>query len=537
MKAMEFLGALQTAYLSPNYYNNKYPYNLGYFDGQRYSFDCWNLIKVVLAGWKPTGVVGSFTKPTVTGDVDGYHLLLACHDRSQDFSKLKTPGTYLYLSTSPHAGVYIGESVVDGKTINVIECTCSWNTRKIVYSYVDQNGNRFNYKGGTQSSRWTDYGLLNYVDYSDVIPELNDAIEAQATSEQTLGIDVSRWQKGFDLNNARREGFDTVIIKAGGADGGYYKDSAFEDFYSQSEKNLGSWKVGAYYFGNAFSYEDAQKEASYFIQYLQGKNIQKVYYDVEGKMLNQGYTHLTEIIKTFCNTLNDAGYICGIYTSESQFNSRFDDSKMEAYPHWVARYSSTAPKLKSGLPIEIWQYGGSVNYLRSPKIAGTTVDQNIVYDWLGRVTEIPMGISGKSINEIALECIDKGMYGTGDTRKASLGSLYRDVQNEINRICEERQNGTYEKSTDQLAVEVLAGLWGNGIIRKAKLGKRYTEVQKRVEEIIKERAEKGKTYVVVKGDTLSKIARLYNTTVKRICEVNGIPNPNLIQVGQHLIIK
>ena len=33
------------------------------------------------------------------------------------------------------------------------------------------------------------------------------------------GIDVSRWQKGFDLKKAWNEGFTYVIVKAGGAEG------------------------------------------------------------------------------------------------------------------------------------------------------------------------------------------------------------------------------------------------------------------------------------------------------------------------------
>ena len=45
----------------------------------------------------------------------------------------------------------------------------------------------------------------------------------------------------------------------------------------------------------------------------------------------------------------------------------------------------------------------------------------------------------------------------------------------------------------------------------------------------------GKTYVVKSGDTLSKIARQYNTTVNKIVSLNGIRNPNIIHVGQ--IIK
>ncbi|MFV0441021.1 MAG: 5'-nucleotidase C-terminal domain-containing protein [Lachnospirales bacterium] len=45
------------------------------------------------------------------------------------------------------------------------------------------------------------------------------------------------------------------------------------------------------------------------------------------------------------------------------------------------------------------------------------------------------------------------------------------------------------------------------------------------------------TYVVVKGDTLSKIARQFNTTWKVLADVNDLSNPNLIYPGQELIIQ
>lgn len=41
-----------------------------------------------------------------------------------------------------------------------------------------------------------------------------------------------------------------------------------------------------------------------------------------------------------------------------------------------------------------------------------------------------------------------------------------------------------------------------------------------------------KTYTVQKGDTLTKIAKAYGTTVNKLVELNGIKNKNLINVGQ-----
>ena len=49
--------------------------------------------------------------------------------------------------------------------------------------------------------------------------------------------------------------------------------------------------------------------------------------------------------------------------------------------------------------------------------------------------------------------------------------------------------------------------------------------------------KKEDTYTVRKGDTLSYIAKRYNTTVRHLADLNGIVNVNLIYVGQKLRIK
>ena len=44
-------------------------------------------------------------------------------------------------------------------------------------------------------------------------------------------------------------------------------------------------------------------------------------------------------------------------------------------------------------------------------------------------------------------------------------------------------------------------------------------------------------YVVQKGDTLYKIAKLHSTSVSKLVELNGLRNPNLLQVGQRLKVR
>lgn len=75
MTAEAFIDCLWTAYSRPNYYYNSYPYNLGYYDGSRISFDCWNLGKAIL--WSKGEIVNNYTvghyasMDAKAADVDG----------------------------------------------------------------------------------------------------------------------------------------------------------------------------------------------------------------------------------------------------------------------------------------------------------------------------------------------------------------------------------------------------------------------------------------------------------------------------------
>lgn len=101
-----------------------------------------------------------------------------------------------------------------------------------------------------------------------------------------------------------------------------------------------------------------------------------------------------------------------------------------------------------------------------------------------------------------------------------------------------------KKSIEEIAYEVISGKWGNGITRKNNLnnaGYDYKEVQIKVNEILSTKKQNETsnnyiTYVVKSGDTLTKIARKYETTYQKIASDNNISNPNLIMVGQKLKI-
>ena len=44
-------------------------------------------------------------------------------------------------------------------------------------------------------------------------------------------------------------------------------------------------------------------------------------------------------------------------------------------------------------------------------------------------------------------------------------------------------------------------------------------------------------YTVAKGDTLCSISRRYGVSVNDLVRINGITNPNLIVIGQKILIR
>lgn len=149
-------------------YKNQYPYNLGYrYSDGSYSWDCFNLIKSIIWGWKETNVIGSYTRPdpsTGLGDWAGAKILSCCSDISADFGSVP-PGAYILFNDNDHAGTYIGEhEIIPGRVVNVIECTAAWGGG-VKFSYVSSTGGRYNYKGGNKNGSWMKWGKLPWINY------------------------------------------------------------------------------------------------------------------------------------------------------------------------------------------------------------------------------------------------------------------------------------------------------------------------------------------------------------------------------------
>ena len=157
----------------PTGYNNIPYYNCGYYTGTEWTWDCWNLIKTIIWGWNEDTTVGSYTyNPGLHGlyDLNGQQLMNSCSFISADFNFM-TPAEYLYYQGNiDHAGIYIGDTTINGHIVNVVEATPIWSGG-VQYSYVDNAGVRYQYLGATPPSiTWTSHGRLPWIDYTGQPP-------------------------------------------------------------------------------------------------------------------------------------------------------------------------------------------------------------------------------------------------------------------------------------------------------------------------------------------------------------------------------
>lgn len=146
-----------------------------------------------------------------------------------------------------------------------------------------------------------------------------------------------------------------------------------------------------------------------------------------------------------------------------------------------------------------------------------------------------------TLAETPLECITaikNGGYATSPTYINTIMSIINNNNLTKYDNVEDVENSVdNSKTIEEIVEEVIVGKYGNGEERKQKLGILYNQVQKRVNEILGNNVSRETIYIVKSGDTLSAIAKKYNTTYQKIAKDNNISNPNLIYPNQKLVIK
>lgn len=296
-------------------------------------------------------------------------------------------------------------------------------------------------------------------------------------------IDVSHYNGSINWAKVAKS-CDGVIIRAGYrgyGSGELVTDSKFNENI-KGATNAGL-KVGVYFVTQAITEAEGKSEAKYTLELIKNYKLDlPVFIDSENGN-NQGTgradrgklnrSKRSVILRAFCLEVEKAGYTAGVYASQAWFIDDLDLATLKQFYIWVARYSDVAPTIY----FNAWQYTSTAN-----------ID----------------GIKGN---------VDLSYFKNAETAKAT------------------------KKTNAQIVTEVLAGKWGDGADRKKRLkaaGYDYATIQALVNAKLNQKTTVNITYTVKSGDTLSAIAKKYNTTVLKLKNLNNIKDVNKIYVGQKI---
>lgn len=233
-----------------------------------------------------------------------------------------------------------------------------------------------------------------------------------------LGIDVAGQHQGkIDWKKVKAAGVEFAILKAAGSNAGFYVAEGFEEYYKGAK--AAGMPVGAYYYvgKDCKSKADGIADAKRFIAVLQGKQFEyPVYIDFEDPDTSNKSGN-TDACIGFCDTMQQAGYYCGIYSSSlSGFRDRLISSKLSKYDKWVADYRDR-PAPEVSFEYGIWQYTDKL-YISGVGHIWTKVDGNYCYKDYPSIIKAA-GLNGFKKTTASTEPTTKPTTGTTTTKPAT----------------------------------------------------------------------------------------------------------------------
>lgn len=375
-----------------------------------------------------------------------------------------------------------------------------------------------------------------------------------ASGEQRRGIDVSMWQGDIDFEEVAESGVDTVYIRSGlGSD---YTDPYFEQNYERAR--AAGLNVGFYHYVTARTVSQAEYQAHFFVNTIQGKEFQcRLAMDFED-LTTLSAAEANEIGLAFIRTVEDlSGKGTVVYSDAYNAGAVFGGG-LTAYPLWIAEYGVSEPS-----SAENWDSWAGWQYSDMGNVAGISgpVDLDLYTDAMfleepGSVPgPVPMPEPSASTVEYTVKSGDT-LWGIAEMYRTSVSAIVSEngianpnliYPGEVLRITladnvpSSEMNNTYlVRRGDTLWG--IAQMYRTSVERLAAMNHISDPNLIYPGEILQvsssgSTGDVGRTYVVRYGDTLSGIARRYGTTVSQLAAANGIENPNLIYAGEVLTVN
>ena len=366
------------------------------------------------------------------------------------------------------------------------------------------------------------------------------------TDEVFSGIDVSVYQGDIDFEQVKNSGIEVVYIRAGY--GFSVTDPKFEENYTNATK--AGLKCGAYYCVTERNTEQAYLQATRFAELISGKTFAaRPAMDFE-EFGSLGKNGINIVGLAFMQKLRELTGIVPILYTDAYNASETWDWNFAQFPLWVADYSAEEPYVTSN----IWQSYAGFQYSDRGEIPGiygnVDLDRFTSSVFLNGANEVTPTKSPDAIRYT----VKRGDTLWGIAKK--FGVTVSAVVN-ANNIRNPNliyvgevfiiPHMTSAESFGYTLYTVRRGdtLWGisrnfgtsiNSIVTLNGIENPNLIYAGEVFKIPSARSEQTVIYTVKRGDTLWGISRKFGTTVENLVKLNSVKNPNLIYVGEKLII-
>ncbi len=175
------------------------------------------------------------------------------------------------------------------------------------------------------------------------------------------GIDISAYNEVYDWEAVKADGIDFVMMRVGYrtyGGGQIKKDTAFQQ-NCKAAKEAGLL-VGAYFFSQAITIEEAIEEAIFTAQQLEGLKLDfpvaydwEIIYDDDARTDAIAVDVLTDCTLAFCQHIESFGYQPMIYQNKRTSLLKLDLPRIQDYPFWLAEYGDGPTYIYD---YDMWQF-------------------------------------------------------------------------------------------------------------------------------------------------------------------------------------
>ena len=171
--------------------------------------------------------------------------------------------------------------------------------------------------------------------------------ENMTLNQGSYGVDVSEHNRGVDFATLKTQNNKFAIIRLGygAADNESQRDKLLAENVKKA-KDSGTPILAFYHYSYSKTIAQANEEANQAIRHLKQVNANPgtyVVYDIEQYGRNAVTDDLNEIITTFFNKIEAAGYKPMLYTGYNFYYENLNAEKMKKYDKWIAHYGATQP--------------------------------------------------------------------------------------------------------------------------------------------------------------------------------------------------